>query len=116
MRILVIDDMREFKTPPEGEVVYARTSALGKRILRSDKKWDKIYLDHDLGYIGRGGDADTVRPIISYIEEHSDEFAGIQFYVITSNGYAGDMMMRSLSTSGLIAFRLNPSNSFHYVW
>jgi len=117
MRILVIDDMRQFKTEPvDAEVVYARTSREGLRTLRDDKEWDQIYLDHDLGYDDHQG-ADTIRPVLAYIEEHSEEFIRRPlFCVITSNGYAGDMMVRSLSVCGLSVQRLNPSRQFHYAW
>ena len=117
MKILVIDDMRTFRTEPDNaEVVYARTSREGLRTLRQDKSWDRIYLDHDLGYNEHQG-ADTIRPVLSYIEEHSEEFLSRPtFCVITSNAYAGDMMVRSLSVCGLAVQRMNASRQFHYAW
>lgn len=116
MRILVVDDMREFKSAPEGEVVYNKNSASGVKTLRSDKKWDQIYLDHDLGYFLDGG-CDTIRPVLDYITEHTDEFDPFtEFFVITSNPYAGDMMERSLRVCGLKTTRLRADRQFHYVW
>ena len=114
MKILVIDDMRSFKqTPPDSEVVYARNSREGLRAVRNDN-WDEIYLDHDLGYTESG--TDTIRPILLYIEEHSERFSRVLFRVITSNGYAGDVMMRALLVNGLNAIRQNAWGNFHYTF
>lgn len=116
MRILVVDDMREFKSDPPGEVVYRRDSRAGLATIKSDKKWDRVYLDHDLGYF-LGGGMDTIAPVLNHITDHADDFDPFtEFYVITSNPYAGDMMERSLRVCGLTTYRLNPYRDFHYVW
>jgi hypothetical protein len=62
--VLVVDDVKVFPFPDTYEVVYARTLSDGLDHLFA-RKWDEIWLDHDLG-----GD-DDIRPLVRLLEKRA---------------------------------------------
>lgn len=71
-KILLIDDLRNFRFVPEGtEVVAARTSAEALAVLADEQThWDEIWFDHDLGE-PNGADPDTTMPVVDYLSERA---------------------------------------------
>lgn len=49
MRILVIDDEREFKFPGAEKIVYAKSIEDAFTWIKYYQRWDQVWLDHDLG-------------------------------------------------------------------
>lgn len=70
--ILLIDDLRVFRTVDDGaELHTARNSAEALAILHNnpDKHWDEIWFDHDLGMVN--DKADTTLPVADYLAERA---------------------------------------------
>lgn len=93
MKILVIDDMRQFTHLQDA--IYARTSQDGIEQIRDNGPWDYIFWDHDLG------GADTTINIFNYfLWEHDAKdlidrleeelFRTPKHYIITANPVGGD--------------------------
>lgn len=102
-RIVVIDDCRVFNEKAkaqlndETDLVYAKDAREGLEVLRSCRARGltihQLWLDHDLGTAG------TIMPVIEELcrASHAGSmYPVLQIIVHTSNGYAGDSMMRSL--------------------
>lgn len=97
---LLVDDLRDFKNPPAGLVV-ARTSKAGVIVLKSQKHWHELWLDHDLGLVD--GELDTVWPVVDYLSEAA--FLGYdltvdKIYVHSSNPVGARQMLTTLSRYG----------------
>jgi hypothetical protein len=93
MRILLIDDMREFgkQIPgpgPDDETAHAKTFEEGITELEVGGPWDVLYLDHDLG---DPDPAKTGYAIINWIEAKAADPVAREFFLpkkiilVTSN-------------------------------
>lgn len=93
MRILVIDDIRDFKIEENRgyEVVYARDGVIGLRLLRNET-WDALYLDHDLG------DGPTGYDVLR--EAASDQLLPDNIRLVTMNPVGGRNMANELLQLG----------------
>ncbi len=88
MKILVLDDLRMFKSiTPDAEVFYARNIKEFKELVPNDWVcWDQIWLDNDLG-----NDGPDVYELVKEIEElaYSDHKMCVgEFVVHTANPVA----------------------------
>lgn len=106
-RTLLIDDLRNFRNNPAGELLIARTSQAGLDLI-SQGEWSAVWLDHDLG------GADTITPIIDFLAEQS--FLGkpvrIQtIYIHTSNPAGATSMLAVLRKYGYNAVRIHNASS-----
>lgn len=107
MRTLLIDDLRNFRNNPAGELLIARNSQEGLDLI-SQGEWDFVWLDHDLG------GADTINPVIEFLAEQS--FLGkpvrIQtIYIHTSNPAGASSMLSVLRKYDYHAVRIHNANA-----
>lgn len=103
---LVIDDLRVLNVP--GEVIYARTVSEALELLQTNKRWEEIYMDHDLG--SRNDHYEDIWPIIAYFEERN-EWSPIQtgeIYIISSNPVGSQRMKIALNRLGYSVTVLDP--------
>lgn len=82
MNILVIDDLKNIKENPGEFVKYARTYNDGIKQLKN-KKWNLLYLDHDLG------DDKTGYDIINWLDQNK-EFLPDEIKCISMNPVGRD--------------------------
>jgi len=102
LRTLLIDDLRNFRKQPAGELLIARNSKDGLDLI-SQGEWFAVWLDHDLG------GADTISPVINFLAEQS--FLGNPvpigtIYVHTSNPAGAKEMLSVLRKYGYHAVRI----------
>lgn len=114
MKILLIDDLRNFRHVVDGhEVTVARTSQEALSILAQDNVWDEVWFDHDLGEVD--GRIDTIMPVVDYFAEQAFNDtpvdAGI-VYVHSSNPVGVKQMMASLQNYGYAVARQAPESVF----
>lgn len=101
-KILLIDDLRNFRVPRATHV--ARTSADALKALEANVgvEWDEIWLDHDLGMLPEGW-PDTIMRVVDYFCEQAFNDAPVLVKVIkihTSNPVGARQMMTSLERFG----------------
>jgi len=84
MRILAIDDVRDFSFTD----VLCRTYEEGVKALAYNGPWDELYLDHDLGAVKRSyddsGREQTGYTIACFLEQHPS-LAPNKIIIVTSN-------------------------------
>ena len=107
VRTLLIDDLRNFRNNPAGELLIARTSQAGLDLI-SQGEWSAVWLDHDLG------GTDTINPVIDFLAEQS--FLGQPvpvktIYVHTSNPAGASSMLAVLRKYGYNAVRIHNASS-----
>jgi chemotaxis response regulator CheB len=118
-RIVVIDDCRVFtekskeQLNSDTDLFYAKNAREGLEVLRMCRSRgltiDQLWLDHDLGASG------TIMPVVEELCQASHAgsmYPVIQVIVLTSNGYAGDTMMRSLRRYNYQATRVLAEDYF----
>lgn len=91
MRVLVIDDMRDFGWG--GWETYARTLEEGMEQLLDPQGWDEVWLDHDLG-----GDS-TIRPLVLLLEEaaiNGNHFPIGKIVICTDNSVGRDWIKAAI--------------------
>ena len=111
-KILLVDDLRDFKD--NRECVIARNSSEALTILKQDKFWDEIWLDHDLGIVEEVG-IDNVMRVVDYLSKQAFEGNPIEvglIYVHTSNPVGGKQIMLSLQNFGYNCVRVNAPDFF----
>jgi len=116
MRVLVIDDVRTFRSDvfdTETEVVYARTPDAGVAQLAAGP-WDEIVLDHDLGRNLMTGQTYEIWPCIEFIESQRNSFMGTKFWVVSSNPYGAAQIDAALQVSQLNSHRMNEDSKAKY--
>lgn len=98
--IVLIDDERDFISPPKDLVVF-RTSSdalLWLTSMGGPQKIDQLWFDHDLGIVN--GEKDTTIPVLRWLEEQCffDEAPEIgQVVVHTSNNVGGKEIFESMN-------------------
>ncbi len=107
--ILLIDDLRVFRQeildtlPDDSYIRICRTVESALEVLHYDqRKWDQVWLDHDLGK-DESGEKVEVIPVIDYIERrfHSGHDIPVSNYIIhTSNGVGAANIARALGSMG----------------
>lgn len=113
--VLLIDDLRDFKrkiTP--GDLTVARTSQEGLDVLLT-RKWEQIWLDHDLG-LNADGSEDTIMPVVDFMCERAFNGSPVEAEAIlvhTSNPNGAAVIQRSLSAYGYSSIRVNAPEYFH---
>lgn len=97
MKILVIDDEREFHFPDD-EVTYARNLAQAIIELRLGNHWDEVWLDNDLGIVnGKKEEVKTLtREIERLVGEENFRFDVDRFVVHTQNPIAREELISAL--------------------
>lgn len=88
MDSLVIDDKR---TIPNAEAT-ARTYQEGIKFLQQ-KKWSKLYLDHDLGCFDEHGREWTGYDVLCWLEVNQ-QYLPVSIVLLTNNGSVLQKMMR----------------------
>lgn len=94
MSKLVIDDLRILNL--KGKVVYARTPEQGIAALKKRKKWDELWLDHDLGL--QNWIPVEIWPVIDYLEQNRPKIG--QIFIISSNPVGAQRMKLALDKIG----------------
>lgn len=116
-KILVIDDLRTLREIPDGcDVTYALTSKDGLAELRKGEELSELWLDHDLGYDMEAQDADTIRPIIDYLDELAFNDTPYPVGVIlvhTMNSIGASYMVDVLSRRGYQVVRVQALEYFY---
>lgn len=114
-RVLLIDDLRDFKSEiSPNDLTVARTSQEGLDILLA-RKWEQIWLDHDLG-LKPDGSEDTIMPVVDLMCERAFNGNPVEVETIlihTSNPNGAVAMQRSLSAYGYHSIRVNAPEYFH---
>lgn len=108
-KTLMVDDMRLPNFPEEVTLVTNSKDAL--EIISSDRQWDYIYLDHDLG-----GD-DTIRPVLDFLVKNKRDFSGSIVYIISSNPVGVNMIKTALDRAGFLSIVLTENQKimlFHH--
>lgn len=110
LKVLLVDDLRDFVDPPEG-LVIARTSQAALNILKdyNNNYWDSIWLDHDLGMVD--SKEDTIMPVVDYLAEKAffeDPIKVNTVYVHTANSVGRDQMIKTLNHYGYKTVVPNP--------
>jgi len=106
MTKLVVDDLRILNLP--GRVIYARDPQVALAYLSSKKKWEELWLDHDMGYAD--GHVLDIWPVIEYLEERIqyDPIKIREVYVITSNPVGAQRMKLALDKMGYATTVMDP--------
>lgn len=110
MKILVIDDLRNFiEDYPDDEIYVARTSEEALRLFQEHDSFNLVYFDHDLGW------EDTTRVVASMLEEKA--FFGEQFpigecFVHTANSVGAKWLMSALKSAGYKVSRIDAEKLF----
>jgi hypothetical protein len=111
-RVLLIDDLRDFRQLPAGvELTVARTSAEALEVLGAATHWDEIWLDHDLGENEAG--VDSIMRVVDFLCEQAfnDQPVDVdRVRVHTSNPVGGQQMMLALQRYGYSVQRVNASD------
>lgn len=114
MKILLIDDLRDFANPPAtAEVTVVRTSEEAVELLTHDLIWDEIWLDHDLGEVN--GVNDTIMPVVDHLAfmGYAETNAGIGVvYVHTSNPVGRKQMNSTLTRFGYVVRNVSATDHF----
>lgn len=114
MKILLIDDLRNFRVVVEGhEVTVARTSQEALTILAADNVWDEVWFDHDLGEVD--GKIDTIMTVVDYFAEQAFNDTPVDVgivYVHSSNPVGVRQMMASMQNYGYAVARQAPESVF----
>jgi hypothetical protein len=117
LTILVVDDERTYPTfEDQYRIVYVKSSANALEALRSLRKEDifgrrspldvdEIWLDWDLG-----GD-DTAKPVVDYLDEFRDSYAGTHIRILSSNPVGQKYIKLALGRH--FAFDPPPSGEVH---
>lgn len=111
-RVLLIDDLRDFRDGRE--TLIARTSAQALAILAERPELDELWLDHDLGQL-EDGRVDDVMKVVDFLngEAAFGEAYPVQvIYVHTSNPVGAQQMMAGLQRYGYRARRVNAPDVF----
>ena len=105
MNRLVIDDLRILGLP--GKTIYARNLEQAFAALAKRKKWDEVWLDHDLGMVD--GREQDIWPIVGFFEQRAqyDPIQIANLYIITSNPVGAQRMKLALDNIGYSAMVLN---------
>lgn len=108
--ILLIDDLRIFRHPVEGELHIARNCEEAFAILKADedRTWDEIWFDHDLGMVN-GKEEDTL-PVADYLAERAffgNPVTVHKIYIHTSNNVGGKALVNTLSNYGYPVQRID---------
>lgn len=111
MTILLIDDLRNFRVAPEGELMVARTSQEALDYLKSheDTHFEQIWLDHDLGA------DDTIMVVVDYLNERAffDNHVDVDvIYIQSSNPVGVKQMLAGFNRYGYYAQRVDASTVF----
>lgn len=113
--ILLIDDLRVFRHPVEGELHIARNCEEAFVILKTDesREWDEIWFDHDLGMVN-GKEEDTL-PVADYLAERA--FFGCpvavkKIFIHTSNSVGGNALIKTLRNYGYPVQRVDAKPVF----
>jgi hypothetical protein len=113
--ILLIDDLRDFRTVLPGQyVTIARTSAAALTILEDKDTWDEIWLDHDLGELA-DGTVDDIMVIVDYLSERAFNDNPVNtpiIYVHSSNPVGVRQMVASLTRYGYNVRQQSPETVF----
>ena len=114
-RTLMIDDMRIPTFPEHFTLVTNTDDAL--RILKSDRNWGYIYLDHDLGEDAEGNTLD-IWPVIKWLEKNRVEMRAEATMVLVSSNPAGvDRMKAALENAGFFTVTVREQDKkmlFHF--
>ena len=111
MTLLLIDDLRNFRVAPEGELVIARTSqdALDYLNAHEDDHFSEIWLDHDLG------ETDTIMRVVDYLNERAffDNHVDVDvIYIQSSNPVGVKQMLAGFERYGYRAQRVDANKIF----
>lgn len=111
MTILLIDDLRNFRVTPKGELVIARTSQEALDFLKAneDKHFSEIWLDHDLGA------DDTIMRVVDYLNERaffSNHVDVDVIYIQSSNPVGVKQMLMGFERYGYRAQRVDAKTIF----
>ena len=112
-RILLIDDLRNFRIVPKGELVIARTSAEALAILEQQNDWDEIWFDHDLGE--PDGKLDTTMRVVDFLSERAFNDNPVNVgvvYVHTSNTVGRQQILASMKRYGYRAIPVDAQPVF----
>jgi hypothetical protein len=111
-RILLIDDLRDFRDARD--CVVARTSAEALEILKLAEAFDEIWFDHDLGLLNNGV-PDTTMVVVDFLSElayNDTPYPVGVVYVHTSNPVGGSQITSSLTNYGYTVRRVYAGDVF----
>lgn len=111
MKILLIDDLRNFKD--KRAAVIARNSSQAISILSQDNDWDEIWLDHDLGEVD--GVLDSVMSVVDFLSEAAFNDTPVnvsKIFIHTSNPVGAKQMFASLTRYGYNCVKVNAPDFF----
>jgi hypothetical protein len=128
-KVLVIDDLRSFKDgviPADTDVTYARTSLEGLKKLRTQKVWDQVWFDHDLGIRPKKqGDEegtgieifgmkvmDNTRPCAHWMADPANPIVAKSVMVMTASPVGGFWLMSTLSPRYPVCVRVSARTYF----
>lgn len=112
-KIIVIDDLRNFRDRRPATMVRNSKDAVAFLTRVHGEHFDQLWLDHDLGEVS--GEKDTIMSVIDYLSEaafNDNPFNVDLILVHTSNPVGAKQMLASLERYGYNAKRVIPEKFF----